>query len=100
MVSNATNHRLGYIMNLWVDNLRKPPDGWTWAKTSSGAIDALCFGMVERLSLTYDLGGRDTTSTVVFWMIENRLWPREIRIHSDNPAGVEWLTRMIDRYRR
>ncbi|WP_313905573.1 cyclic-phosphate processing receiver domain-containing protein [Rhodococcus sp. KBS0724] len=100
MVSNATNHRLGYIMNLWVDNLRKPPDGWTWAKTSSGAIDALCFGMVERLSLTYDLGGRDTTSTVVFWMLENRLWPREIRIHSDNPAGVEWLTRMIDRYRR
>jgi hypothetical protein len=100
MVSNAIDHRLGYIMDLWVDSLRKPPDGWVLAKTTSGAIDALCFGMVERLSLGYNLGGRDGTHLVIRWMRENRMWPREIRIHSASPAGVEWLTRMIDRYRR
>ena len=68
-------------------------------KTSSGAIDALCFGMVERLSLGYDLGGRDTTRSVIRWMRENRMWPREICVHSVNPEGAEWLTSMINRYR-
>ncbi|MGG7102329.1 cyclic-phosphate processing receiver domain-containing protein [Rhodococcus sp. 24CO] len=86
-------------MNLWVDNLWTPPFGWAWAQTSSGAIDALCFGMVERLSLGYGLGGMDTTRPVIRWMRENRIWPREIHVHSANSAGAEWLTGMIDRYR-
>lgn len=85
-----------YGMNLWVDESRTPPDGWVWAQTSSGAIDALCFGMVERLSLNYDLGD-DTTRLVIRWMHENRMWPREIRVHSADPADVECLTGMIDR---
>lgn len=87
-------------MNLWVDNLRKPPDGWAWAKTSSGAIDALCFGMVEQVSLDYNLGGDDTTRSVVRWMRENSVWPREIHVHCINPVRVELLTRFIDRYRK
>ena len=47
-------------MNLWVDDVQPPPDGWAWARTSVGAIDALCFGMVRRLSLAHDLAGNDT----------------------------------------
>ncbi|MDV6271741.1 cyclic-phosphate processing receiver domain-containing protein [Rhodococcus globerulus] len=84
-------------MNLWVDNIRKPPDGWVWAKSSSGAIDALCFGMVQRLSLDYDLGDGDTTCSVIRWIRENSMWPREIRIHCTNPVSVDWLTGLIDR---
>lgn len=87
-------------MNLWVDDTRTPPDGWVWAHTSCGAIDALCFGMVERLSLGYVLGGRDTTRLVIRWMRENSMWPQEIHVHCINPVGVECLTRMIDRYRK
>ena len=87
-------------MNLWVDVSRPPPDGWAWAKTSAGAIDALCFGMVERLSLDHNLDGDDATRLVILWMHENRMWPQEIRVHSADPVDVECLTGMIDRYRK
>ncbi|MHA4848749.1 cyclic-phosphate processing receiver domain-containing protein [Rhodococcus sp. MSC1_016] len=86
-------------MRLWVDDLRTPPDGWEWAKTSAAAIARLDAGGVEQLSLDHDLGGDDTTRPVVLWMCEHEVWPREIRVHSANPVGVEWLTGMIDRYR-
>ena len=87
-------------MNLWVDDLRTPPDGWVWAKTSSGAIDALSLGEIERLSLDYELGGNDNTCLVIRWMHENGVWPREICVHCVNPVCVELLTRFIDRYRK
>ncbi|MFE4501718.1 cyclic-phosphate processing receiver domain-containing protein [Rhodococcus sp. NPDC056743] len=87
-------------MNLWVDNSCRPPDGWVWAQTSSGAIDALCFGMVERLSLGDELGGDDTTRPVIRWMRENSVWPKDIRVHCANRVCAEWLIGMIDRYRK
>lgn len=87
-------------MNLWVDDLRTPPDGWAWAKTSDEAIAILSEHSVVDLSLDHDLGGDDTTRSVVLWMCEHESWPiGKIRVHSANPVGVEWLTGMIDRYR-
>ena len=86
-------------MNLWVDRLQPPPDGWVWAQSSSGAIDALSLGEIERLSLDYELGGNDTTYLVVCWMRENRMWLREICVHCANPVCAKWLAGMIDRYR-
>ncbi|WP_353955436.1 hypothetical protein [Rhodococcus sp. 14-2483-1-2] len=32
-------------------------------------------------------------------MCEDGVWPTEIRVHSANPVGVEWLTGMVERYR-
>ncbi|MCE4267566.1 cyclic-phosphate processing receiver domain-containing protein [Rhodococcus globerulus] len=86
-------------MDLWVDDSCPPPDGWAWAKSSTAAIDALCFGMVERLSLDHDLRDDDTIRVVIRWMRENSMWPKEIHVHGANPSGAEWVTRMIDRYR-
>lgn len=86
-------------MNLWVDDSESPPVGWAWARTSSGAIDALCFGMVRRLSLAHDLGGNDTARVIIRWMCENGVWPQEIRVHSADSVGAAWLNRMIDRCR-
>ncbi|UPW10393.1 hypothetical protein M1C59_05990 [Gordonia terrae] len=87
-------------MKLWVDDLRIPPEGWEWAKTSAEAIDLLDARVeeVDVMSLDHDLGGDDTTRAVVLWMCEHEQWPREVRVHSANPVGVEWLTGMIDRY--
>ncbi|MGV8875505.1 MAG: cyclic-phosphate processing receiver domain-containing protein [Rhodococcus sp. (in: high G+C Gram-positive bacteria)] len=48
-------------MKLWVDDLRLPPEGWEWAKTSREAITALSSSDVSELSLDHDLGGDDTT---------------------------------------
>jgi len=86
-------------MKLWVDDLRTPPEGWTWAKTSAEAIAALAEHAVTELSLDHDLGGDDTARPVVLWMCEHEVWPSAISVHSANPVGVEWLTAMITRYR-
>lgn len=86
-------------MKLWVDDLRVPPVGWSWAKTSREAIELLRTTSLSALSLDHDLGGDDTTRPVVLWMCEHGVWPDEIRVHSANPVGVEWLTGMINRYR-
>ncbi|MBA5846182.1 MULTISPECIES: cyclic-phosphate processing receiver domain-containing protein [Gordonia] len=86
-------------MKLWVDDLRTPPDGWAWAKTSAEAIGMLTDHAVTEPSLDHDLGGDDTTRPVVLWMCEHEVWPEVVRVHSANPVGVEWLTGMVDRYR-
>ena len=94
-------------MKIWVDDIRTPPDGWLWFKTSAETIDFLYrayFGgsaglPVEVMSLDHDLGGDDTTRPIVLWMCEKEIWPVEVRVHSANPVGVEWLEGMIERYK-
>ena len=85
-------------MNLWVDDLRPPPPGWVWAKTSTEAIALLSRGRFAVMSLDHDLGGDDTTRVVVLWLCENGGWPAEVRVHTANPVGREWLEGMIARY--
>ena len=88
-------------MRLWVDALRDPPDAtWSWAKTSTEAIEALkrSAGEVTEMSLDHDLGGEDTTRPVVLWLCENGFWPQRISVHTANPVGREWLEGMIGRY--
>ena len=93
-------------MNLWVDDLRVPPDGWWWAKSSAAAIELLWVNhpdaigeRVEVMSLDHDLGGDDTTRAVVLWMCEHEwAWPKSVKVHTANPVGREWLEGMISRY--
>ena len=65
------------VMRLWVDDLRIPPAGWEWAKTSAEAIRILDarVGDVEMMSLDHDFGGDDTTGAVVLCMCENGSGP-------------------------
>lgn len=91
-------------MRLWVDDLRDPPDGWAWVKTSRDAIRILKARKDRKLSVTamsldHDLGGDDTTRAGVLWMCENNYWPNRIVVHSANPVGVQWLEGMIERYK-
>lgn len=86
-------------MNLWVDDLRHPPDGWDWARTSAEALSLLTMFDYEVVSLDHDLGGDDTTRKIVLHWCEHGGWPNEVRVHSSNPVGVEWLTGMINRYK-
>jgi hypothetical protein len=93
---------------IWVDDdteWREPPDHtWAWATSSTMAINMLISHKVlnipiDVMSLDHDLGGDDTTRPVVMWMIENDFWPDEVRVHSANVVGREWLEGMIDRYK-
>lgn len=92
-------------MKIWVDDQRTPPEkDWVWFVDSEAVIYFLQFlkrsnMRVDVISLDHDLGGDDTTRPVVLWFCEADFWPVEVRVHSANPVGVEWLTGMIDRYK-
>lgn len=92
------------IRNLWLDDLRTPPQDYeTWAKSSTEAIALLIWMQtsgetLERISFDHDLGGEDTSRRVVIWMIENDFYPESATVHSANPVGREWLLGMINRY--
>lgn len=86
------------VRNLWVDDLRPPPHGWLWAKTSTEAISFLRTFDIDVMSLDHDLGGDDTTRPVVLWLCGGTSWPREVRVHTANPVGREWLEGMVSRY--
>jgi hypothetical protein len=92
-------------MKIWVDDVRTPPDwSWAWYLTSDEAINALKWlkkmgDDIKIISLDHDLGGDDTTRPIVLWMIENDFWPVEVKVHSANPVGREWLEGMIERYK-
>lgn len=96
-------------MKIWVDDIRTPPDyaegkgwensEWLWCQTSQQAIDFLeSRPNVKVMSLDHDLGGDDTSRSIVLWMCENDFWPVEVRVHSANPTGIDWLEGMIERY--
>lgn len=88
------------MTNLWIDDIRTPPRGYIWAKTSQEAIDLIeANDPFSHVSFDHDLGGDDTSRRVVLWMCENSgKWPKTASVHSMNPIGREWLTEMIKRY--
>lgn len=97
-------------MKIWVDDIREPPDdSWLWAKTSDYALDVLDYhrhlagrtgrNAVDCISLDHDLGGDDTSRPIVLYMCQYNFWPVDVRVHSANPVGIEWLEGMIERYK-
>lgn len=70
------------------------------ALTSADAVQLLAdHGETATVvSFDHDLGGDDTSRTVMIWMIENSVWPDVLRFHTANPVGREWLVGMADRY--
>lgn len=87
-------------MKLWIDDLRTPPQGWTWVKTSREALNLLETRAqdVTAISFDHDLGGDDTTRPVALWLAEHGLFPEEVYIHSANVVGKQWLLSLIERY--
>lgn len=92
-------------MRLWIDDERAMPDGYThWARSSDEAVLHLlahASSRIELISFDHDLGGTssdDTSRPVLMWMIENDVWPTEIRFHTANPVGRDWLEGTARRY--
>lgn len=88
------------MTNLWIDDVRVPPAGYDWVKTSDEAIAFLSsHDKVSHISFDHDLGGEDNTRRVVLWLCVNTdKWPDTASVHSMNNVGREWLTGMIQRY--
>lgn len=114
-------------MRVWLDDLRKEPQGWVRARTMSEAQELLTNNIVEEMSLDHDLGTEPpcnlciedeeclvapdecrcechrkiapTGYDLVKWMAENNMWPRKKpKVHSQNPVGRKNMESTIDRY--
>lgn len=85
-------------MNLWLDDVRPAPDGFTHVKTVDEAMPYLISGEVEKASLDHDLGDGATGYWLVSWMEENDIWPKEKPlVHSMNPWGAHRMREVIAR---
>ncbi|MFK7678738.1 cyclic-phosphate processing receiver domain-containing protein [Bacillus sp. Wb] len=80
-------------INLYVDDLRDCPEGFTIARTYEEAIKYLTDYDVEILSLDHDLGEDEnkqllpTGYDLVKYICEHGLRADRIYLHTDNPVG-------------
>lgn len=92
-------------LNLWLDDVRPVPDGFTGAHSVNEAIRLVkeCEHFAAA-SLDHDLGDyeHDGGDAIKFvdWMAEWGMWPSgDIYIHSSNPVGRDNMRRTIEAYR-
>ena len=113
------------MISLWLDDIRKAPDGWTHVKTDQEARKLLETGNVWNASLDHDLGACEacldgmnaeqwldksafqsmpncdhfgTGYTLVCWMEETGNWPKnKPTVHSRNPVGRERMQVVINK---
>lgn len=94
--------------NLFIDDLRIAPEEYDLTTRSSMATIEVMKrrGCPKFISFDHDLGGEDTTRTVVYWMINTDLdWcgsfiPKDFDfiVHSANPVGAEWIHETLRTY--
>ena len=94
-------------MKLWVDDIRKCPDGWELARTASKAIRILDTMDVSEISLDHDIAcylfaGQSHTSEETFEGVarfiavmpeEHR--PETVWIHTANPLAGDRMTKIL-----
>ena len=100
-------------IKLWLDDIREPWRfgclGWHWVTTAEDAIALLSTGRVIEASLDHDLSematigilqpGEKTGYTVVCWMEDNNVWPKDgVRVHSLNPIGKKRMEQIIEKH--
>ena len=98
-------------MKIWIDDVRPAPEGYVWCKSvneakteikyveSAGYFDKV--NEIELIDLDHDAGdyakfGGGDYIRILDWLEETgRNYP--IRIHSQNPVGVQNMRRIIER---
>lgn len=95
-------------MKVWLDDQwdthpeRKPPDGWTPAKTAQEAIKLLKTGTVEMISLDHDLGPETAGNgyQVAMWIEEaahsGKIPALTWYIHTKNNVGRLNMRRALE----
>ena len=92
-------------MNIYLDDERKTPEGYTRTYTSAQTIAVLkTASNIDILSLDHDLGEDDagTGYTVTCWLEErafNDDWdciPKRFRVHSANPVGRKRMLQCLN----
>lgn len=80
------------MINLYVDDIRKCPDGFIIARNYDEAIELLNNNEIKILSLDHDLGiyenGVEKNGyDIVKYICEQGISPKQIYIHTDNVVG-------------
>ena len=105
------------MIKLWIDDIRPAPEGYFWCKSVNDAIIAIQEAehleqqvyryrqtalegkyTIELIDLDYDAGdyGPPDYIKILDWLEQTgRNYP--IRIHSQNPVGVQNMRRIIQR---
>ena len=92
-------------MKLYLDDERKPPEGWVVIKSAEMAIRLLKKGIVSAIRLDHDLGRKKTGYDVLQWMekavvTEGFIPPAKIMIHTANPVGRAKMEQAIESIRK
>ena len=101
-------------MKLYVDDLRKCPEGWQLARTNTEAIRLLSTGYVEEISIDHDICvpnvefidegvkkrlqiGQETFQPVVYYIIamQPEFRPKKVNMHTANTGAGQMLVQMM-----
>ena len=87
-------------VDMWLDDIRPPPDGWVWVKHVWEAIALIKRKEVRHASLDHDLGAHEKSGyDLCVWMARHGKWTDEKpTVHSQNPVGRFAMQAVIDRY--
>lgn len=88
------------MINVYLDDMRRCPQGFVLAKNVQECIALLQETEVNILSLDHDLGWNEPSGyEVTKFIVEQRIFPREIYIHTANPIGRMNMFQLLYRYK-
>ncbi|WP_410510979.1 cell division protein FtsJ [Paenibacillus sp. BR2-3] len=84
------------MINVYMDDFRAVPQGFTLARTTEECLMLLRDCEVGVLSLDYDMGPVDDTGgEVASRIVMEGLFPREIYLHTSSPWGRREMYEML-----
>jgi hypothetical protein len=94
------------MINVFLDDCRQPPEGFTLAKDALKCRLLLLSNEVNVLSLDHDLCDTDKETGYDFckWLVEAgryepKIYPREIYLHTANGVGRDNMFKLLERYK-
>ena len=94
-------------MKLYIDDLRKEPQGWHRAKTVSEAIRILATQEVSEVSIDHDISHRINMDSIarpfpcgetfepVAWFLRAVKFSGKVTLHTANPIGAKKMAEIL-----
>jgi hypothetical protein len=96
-------------IKVYVDDLRKCPEGWTLARTNTDAIRLLHNQEVEEISIDHDIcfynrsihfikEVAETFKPIAYYLsvMPKEKRPQKVYLHSANPVGAHEMKRILE----
>ena len=89
-------------MKLWIDDIRKAPEGWVWVVDAESATREFLKGYITEVSFDNDLGPDSLEGWQVANWLEHQVRmgvlpaPEIMKVHSGNPPGKARIQATLD----